>query len=42
MFKANDKKTLERRQRRRSGICIVNFKHISQLLLVFLLLILNK
>ena len=42
MFKANDKKTLERRQRRRSGIFIVNFKHISQLLLVFLLLILNK
>ena len=27
---------------RRSGVFIVNFKHISQLFLVFLLLILNK
>ena len=34
-------KTSERRQRR-SGVFIVNFEHISQLSLVFLLLTLNK
>ena len=31
----------ERRQWRRSGICIVNFEHILHLVLVFLLLTLN-
>ena len=31
----------ERRQWRRSGVFIVNFQHISRLLLVFLLLTLN-
>ena len=31
----------ERRQWRRSGIFIVNFEHISQVVLVFLLLTLN-
>ena len=35
-------KTPERRQWRRSGIFIVNFEHISQLVLVFLLLTLNR
>ena len=35
-------KTLEQRQRRRSGIFIVNFENISHLFLVFLLLTLNK
>ena len=35
-------KTPERRQSRCSSIFIVNFEHISQLFLVFLLLILNK
>ena len=34
-------KTPERRQWRRSGVFIVNFEHISHLVLVFLLLILN-
>ena len=34
-------KTQKRRQRRRSGVFIVNFKHISYLVLVFLLLTLN-
>ena len=34
-------KTPERRQWRRSGIFIVNFEHISDLVLVFLLLTLN-
>ena len=34
-------KILERRQWRRSGIFIVNFKHISHLVLVFPTLILN-
>ena len=34
-------KTPERRQSHRSGIFIVNFEHISQLVLVFLLLTLN-
>ena len=34
-------KTPERRQWRRSGVCIVNFEHISHLLIVFLLLTLN-
>ena len=34
-------KTPERRHWRRSGVFIVNFKHISHLLLVFLLLTLN-
>ena len=32
----------ERRQRRRSGVFIVNFEHISHLFLVFLLFTLNK
>ena len=36
MFKVNNKDT-----RRRSGIFIVNFEHISHLVLVFLLLTLN-
>ena len=35
MFKINNK------DRRRSGIFIVNFEHISHLILVFLLLTLN-
>ena len=35
------KKTPERR-RRRSGVFIVNFEHVSQLFLVFLLLTFNK
>ena len=35
-------KTLEQRQRCRSGVFIVNFEHISHLFLVFLLLTLNK
>ena len=34
-------KTPERRQLRRSGVFIVNFEHISQSVLVFLLLTLN-
>ena len=34
--------TPERRQWRRSGVFIVNFEHISHLVLVFLLLTLNK
>ena len=34
-------KTPERQQWRRSGVFIVNFEHISQLILVFLLLLLN-
>ena len=34
--------TQKRRQLRRSGILAVNFKHISHLFLVFLLLTLNK
>ena len=34
-------KTSERRQRRRSGVFIVNFELISHLFLVFLLLTLN-
>ena len=34
-------KTAERCQWRRSGVSIVNFEHISHLVLVFLLLILN-
>ena len=40
MFKVNDK-TPERRHCRRSGVFIVNFKHISCLVLVILLLILK-
>ena len=32
----------ELHRRRRSGAFIVNFEHISQLILVFLLLTLNK
>ena len=40
MFKVN-KKTPERRHWRRCGVFIVNFEHISHLVLVFLLLILN-
>ena len=35
-------KTSERRQWRRSGVFIVNFEHISHLVLVFLLLTLNR
>ena len=35
-------KTPERRQLRRSGVFIVNFEHISHLVLVFLLLTLSK
>ena len=35
------RKTLERRQWRRSGVFLVNFEHISHLALVFLLLTLN-
>ena len=35
-------KTPERRQLRRSGVFIVNCKHISHIFLVFLLLTLNK
>ena len=35
-------KTPEQRQRRPSGIFIVNFEHISHLCLVFLLFTLNK
>ena len=34
-------KTPERRDWRRSSVCIVNFEHISHLVLVFLLLTLN-
>ena len=34
-------KTPERRHKRRSGVFIVNFEHISHLVLVFLLLTLN-
>ena len=34
--------TPERRHWRRSGVFIVNFEHISHLVLVFLLLTLNK
>ena len=34
--------TPERRQWRRSGVFIVNFEHISHLLLVFLLLTLSR
>ena len=40
MFKVNNEDT--RRHWRRSGVAIVNFKHISHLVLVFLLLTLNK
>ena len=39
MYKVNKKP--ERRQWRRSGVFIVNFVHISHLVLVFLLLTLN-
>ena len=35
-------KTLEQQQWRRSGVFIVNFEHISQLVLVFLLLTLSR
>ena len=35
-------KTPERRQWHRSGVFIVNFEHISHLVLVFLLLTLSK
>ena len=41
MFKVNIK-TPERRHWRRSGVFIVNFEHISYLVLVFLLLTLNR
>ena len=36
------RKTLERRNWRRSGVFIVNFEHILHFFLVFLLPILNK
>ena len=36
------KKTLERRQWRRSCVLIVNYKHISHVVLVLLLLTLSK
>ena len=39
MFKDKTIKTPERRQRRRSGVFIVNFEHISHLAPVFLLLL---
>ena len=39
MFKVNDKAT---RTTRRSGVFIVNFKHISRLFLLFLLLNLGR
>ena len=35
-------KTPEQRQWRRSGVFIVNCEHMSHLILVFLLLILNR
>ena len=35
-------KTLEHRQRRRSGVVNINFEHISHLTLVFLMLTLNN
>ena len=35
-------KTPERRQLRRSGVFIVNFEHISNLVLVFLLLTFSR
>ena len=35
-------KAPEKRYERRSGVFIVNFEHISQLFLVFLLLTLNR
>ena len=35
-------KTPERRQWRRSGVFIVNFEHISQIVLLFLLLTLSR
>ena len=35
-------KTLKRRQSRRFGVFIVNFEHISRLVLVFLLLTLSR
>ena len=41
MFKVKIK-TPERRQARRSGVFIINFKHISHLFLMFLQLTLNK
>ena len=41
MFKVNNKIS-ERRQRRCSGVFILNFEHISHLFLVFLLLTLNE
>ena len=45
MFKVNNKDartTPERRHWRRSGVFIVNFKHVSHLVLVFLLLTLSR
>ena len=42
LFKVNKKKTPERRHRRRVGICIVNFEHISHMGLVYPFLILSK
>ena len=42
MFKFNNENGIEERQWRRSGVFIVNFAHISRLLLVFLLSIFKK
>ena len=41
MFKVNNKKTPERRQWHRSAVFIVDFEHMSHLVLVLLLLTLN-
>ena len=41
MLKVNNTGTTERRQWRCSSVFIVNFEHISHLVLVFLLLTLN-
>ena len=41
MFKVNNKNT-RRRERRRPGVCIVNFEHISHLFLVFLFTLKNE
>ena len=40
--KLTTKKTREPRQQRRSGVFIINFKRVSHLIQVFLMLILNK
>ena len=41
MFKVNNKDTRTTPKWRRSGVFIVNFQHISHLVLLFLLLTLN-